>query len=38
MGWGYDMITIDNDEYKANWVEGSLKLKAEIINGDASGR
>lgn len=32
------MIIIDNVEYKANWVEGSLKRKAEIINGDASGR
>ncbi len=32
------MITIDGVSYKANWVESTLKRKAEIINGDASGR
>ena len=32
------MIIIDKVEYKANWIESSLKRKAEIINGDASGR
>lgn len=31
-------ITIDNVTYKANWVEKSMSRKAEIINGDASGR
>ena len=32
------MITIDGVNYKANWIESTLKRKAEIINGDASGR
>lgn len=31
-------ITIDGTAHKANWVVKSLKRKAEIINGDASGR
>jgi len=31
-------ISIDNVTYHANWVEKSLVRKAEIINGDASGR
>lgn len=32
------MITIDGVNYKANWIESTLKRNAEIINGDASGR
>lgn len=32
------MISIDGVSYNVNWVKNTLKRKAEIINGDNSGR